>query len=379
MEPNDTQQLQQLNSYFHHPTATTTSGAAATTGPSPTNGLLPSQHQHHNNNNNNDGGGGGGGMVYPHSVASSAMTSTLEPAKKKRGRPRKYGTPEQALAAKKTAAYSNSKGKREQRELHQQQQQLLGSGGSGSSYSGAPGKSQPGGIGNLGQGFTPHVISVAAGEDVGQKIMLFMQQSKREICILSASGSISNASLRQPATSGGNITYEGRFEIVSLSGSYVRTDLGGRTGGLSVCLSSTDGQIIGGGVGGPLKAAGPVQVIVGTFQVESMKDVSAGLKGDSSGSKLASPVAGASVSSVGFRSPIESYGRNPVRGNDDFQTIGGTHFMIQPYGNHVSPTQAADWRGSLDTRSSAGYDMTGRTGRGGNQSPENGDYDQIAD
>ncbi|ESR55961.1 at-hook motif nuclear-localized protein 14 [Citrus sinensis] len=377
MEPNDTQQLQQLNSYFHHPTAATTSGAAATTGPSPTNGLLPSQHQHHNNNNNNDGGGGGGGMVYPHSVASSAMTSTLEPAKKKRGRPRKYGTPEQALAAKKTAAYSNSKGKREQRELHQQQQQLLGSGGSGYSYSGAPGKSQLGG--NLGQGFTPHVISVAAGEDVGQKIMLFMQQSRREICILSASGSISNASLRQPATSGGNITYEGRFEIVSLSGSYVRTDLGGRTGGLSVCLSSTDGQIIGGGVGGPLKAAGPVQVIVGTFQVESMKDVSAGLKGDSSGSKLASPVAGASVSSVGFRSPIESYGRNPVRGNDDFQTIGGTHFMIQPYGNHVSPTQAADWRGSLDTRSSAGYDMTGRTGRGGNQSPENGDYDQIAD
>ena len=27
-----------------------------------------------------------------------------------------------------------------------------------------------------------------------------------------------------------------------------------------MCLSSTDGQIIGGGVGGPLKAAGPVQV-----------------------------------------------------------------------------------------------------------------------
>lgn len=38
--------------------------------------------------------------------------------------------------------------------------------------------------------------------------MMFMQQSKREICILSASGTISNASLRQPATSGGNITYE---------------------------------------------------------------------------------------------------------------------------------------------------------------------------
>lgn len=33
-----------------------------------------------------------------------------------------------------------------------------------------------------------------------------------------------------------------------------------RGGGLSVCLSNSDGQIIGGGVGGPLKAAGPVQV-----------------------------------------------------------------------------------------------------------------------
>ena len=57
------------------------------------------------------------------------------------------------------------------------------------------------------------------------------------------------------------ISSQGRFEIISLSGSFVRTELGGRTGGLSICLSSTDGQIVGGGVGGPLTAAGPVQVI----------------------------------------------------------------------------------------------------------------------
>lgn len=49
--------------------------------------------------------------------------------------------------------------------------------------------------------------------------MLFMQQSKREICILSASGSISNASLRQPATSGGNITYEvNGFSVICQKG-----------------------------------------------------------------------------------------------------------------------------------------------------------------
>ncbi|KAH7866456.1 hypothetical protein Vadar_020644 [Vaccinium darrowii] len=43
-------------------------------------------------------------------------------------------------------------------------------------------------------------------QDVYQKIMLFMQQSNREICSLSASGSISNPSIREPATSRGNIT-----------------------------------------------------------------------------------------------------------------------------------------------------------------------------
>lgn len=101
-----------------------------------------------------------------------------------------------------------------------------------------------------------------------------------------------------------------------------------------------------------------LQVIVGSFQIETKKDVNAGLKGDSSGSKLTSPVAGASVSSIGFRSPVESYGRNPVRGNDDLQTIGG-HFMLQPCGTHISPTRAPEWRGGLDARTTAGYDLTG--------------------
>ncbi|KAK0599508.1 hypothetical protein LWI29_005904 [Acer saccharum] len=379
MEPNDTQ-LPQLSSYFHHhqhhhhinPTTTSAAAAAAatTTTPSPTNGMLPS-----NNNINDEGGGGGGGshqMVYPHSVA---VTSPLEPARRKRGRPRKYGTPEQALAAKKTASSSsNSKDRRDQ------QQALLGSGGgSTSSYSMTTKKSQLSGFGNSGEAFTPHVINVAAGEDVSHKIMVFMQQSKREICILSASGSISNASLRQPATSGGNITYEGRFEIVSLSGSYVRTEIGGRTGGLSVCLSSTDGQIVGGGVGGPLKAAGPVQVIVGTFLIDARKNVGAGLKNDASGSKLPSPIGGTSVSSVGFRSPVDSSGRNPVRVNDDYQPIGGSHFMIQSCGMNITPSRPTEWRSSLDARSSTGFEMPGRAGHGAHQSPENGDYDQIPD
>ncbi|KAE8009916.1 hypothetical protein FH972_006321 [Carpinus fangiana] len=343
MEPNENQ----LSSYFHqNPTSTAPSGA------SPTNGLLPPSE------------GGGPHAVYPHPPFSSATTtssSALEGtpgAKRKRGRPRKYGTPEQALAARKAqqTSSSHSSSSKDRKEPTASKKSHL-----------APG--------NAGQGFTPHVINVAAGEDVGQKIMLFMQQSKREICILSASGSISNASLRQPATSGGNITYEGRFEIISLSGSYVRTELGGRTGGLSVCLSSADGQIIGGGIGGPLKAAGPVQVIVGTFLFDTKEDVNAGAKGDASAGKMSSPVGGASMSNIGFHSAVDASGRNSVRGNDDHQAIGGSHFMIQ--GMHMTTSRPTDWRIGPDARSATGYELTGRTGRGVHQSPENGDYEQL--
>ncbi|CAF2036008.1 unnamed protein product, partial [Brassica napus] len=58
---------------------------------------------------------------------------------------------------------------------------------------------------------------------------------------------------------------EGQYEILSLNGSYIRGEHGGKTGGLSVCLSSSDG--FGGGVGGPLKAAGPVQVVPFLFSI----------------------------------------------------------------------------------------------------------------
>ncbi|KAB2629893.1 DNA-binding protein ESCAROLA [Pyrus ussuriensis x Pyrus communis] len=355
MEPNENQ----LSSYFQHPTTTTAPAPAApstaATTPSPTNGLLPNTHSTY-----------GSHMVYSHSVPSSAVTSPLEPAKRKRGRPRKYGTPEQALAAKKAAtSSSHSSSSKEKKDQH---------GAVSPSFSGSTKKSQQFSLGNAGQGFTPHVLTVAAGEDVGQKIMFFMQQSKREICILSASGTISNASLRQPATSGGNITYEGRFEIISLSGSYVRTDLGGRAGGLSVCLSNTDGQIIGGGVGGPLKAAGPVQVIVGTFQIDAKKDATAGVKGDASAAKLPSP---GEMMSGGFRSTLDSSGRPLVRGNEDQQPMGGSHFMLQ--GMHVAPSRPTDWRGGPDARGTGAYELTGRGGRAPHQSPENGDYDQIQD
>lgn len=56
---------------------------------------------------------------------------------------------------------------------------------------------------------------------------------------------------------------QGCFEILSLSGSYLLSESGGRrstTGGLSVTLAVPNGCIFGGGVAGPLIAGSDVQV-----------------------------------------------------------------------------------------------------------------------
>ncbi|XP_028059528.1 AT-hook motif nuclear-localized protein 10-like [Camellia sinensis] len=122
--------------------------------------------------------------------------------------------------------------------------------------------------------FTPHVVTVYAGEDVAAKILSFSQKGPRGICVLSANGTVSNVSIRQPGSSGGILTYEGRFEILSLTGSYTVFENGGvrsRTGGLSVSLAGPDGRVIGGGVAGLLMAASPIQIVVGSFMPNGYK------------------------------------------------------------------------------------------------------------
>lgn len=57
---------------------------------------------------------------------------------------------------------------------------------------------------------------------------------------------------------------QGRFEIISLSGSFLLSENNGnrsRIGGLSVSLAGADGRVLGGGVAGMLVAATPVQVL----------------------------------------------------------------------------------------------------------------------
>ncbi|KAL7593828.1 AT-hook motif nuclear-localized protein 1 [Lactuca sativa] len=118
-----------------------------------------------------------------------------------------------------------------------------------------------------GGSFTPHMVTVNPGEDVTSKIISFTKDGPRSICILSAVGVISHVTLRHAdsSSSGGTVTYEGRFEILSLSGSFTSGEIEGQESKMSIALCSPDGRVVGGQLGGLLTAAGPVQVVVASF------------------------------------------------------------------------------------------------------------------
>ncbi|XP_059444807.1 AT-hook motif nuclear-localized protein 1 [Corylus avellana] len=225
--------------------------APRTENPAPTGGSAPAAQV---------------GAPPPTTVAPAAATPAL-PAKKKRGRPRKYGLDGSVTMALSPKPISSSAPP----PVIDFSTEKRGKVKPASSVTKT--KFEVENIGewvacSVGANFTPHIITVNTGEDVTMKVISFSQQGPRAICILSANGVISSVTLRQPDSSGGTLTYEGRFEILSLSGSFMPNDSGGtrsRSGGMSVSLASPDGRVVGGGVAGLLVAAGPVQVVVGSF------------------------------------------------------------------------------------------------------------------
>ncbi|VVB07710.1 unnamed protein product [Arabis nemorensis] len=192
---------------------------------------------------------------------------------------------------------------------------------------------------SVGGNFTPHVITVNAGEDVTNKIISFSQQGPRAICVLSANGVISSVTLRQPDSSGGTLTYEGRFEILSLSGSFMPNDIGGtrsRTGGMSVSLASPDGRVVGGGVAGLLVAASPVQVVVGSFLAGTDQQEQKPKK-NKHDFMLSSPTAAIPISSAADHRTIHSASSLPIN-NNTWQTSLASDSRNKPSDLNVNLT-----------------------------------------
>lgn len=116
-----------------------------------------------------------------------------------------------------------------------------------------------------GQAMRPHILEVAGGCDVSDSVAAFSRRRQRGVCVMGASGTVSNVTLRQPTTPGATVTFHGRFEIISLSGAFLPHPSSAPTTGLTVSLAGVAGQVLGGSVVGTLMAAGPVLVIAASF------------------------------------------------------------------------------------------------------------------
>lgn len=111
-----------------------------------------------------------------------------------------------------------------------------------------------------------HVLEVSSGSDVVESVSVYARRRGRGVCVLSGSGMVTNVTLRQPAAPAGSVvTLQGRFEILSLSGTVLPPPAPPGAGGLSIFLSGGQGQVVGGSVVGPLTASGPVVLMAASF------------------------------------------------------------------------------------------------------------------
>lgn len=110
-----------------------------------------------------------------------------------------------------------------------------------------------------------HVMEIAGGCDIVDSVATFARRRQRGVCVLSSSGAVTNVTLRQPSTPSAVVNLHGRFEILSLSGSFLPPPAPPAATGLTVYLAGGQGQIVGGSVVGALIASGPVIIMAASF------------------------------------------------------------------------------------------------------------------
>ncbi|XP_073271837.1 AT-hook motif nuclear-localized protein 16-like [Primulina huaijiensis] len=110
-----------------------------------------------------------------------------------------------------------------------------------------------------------HAMEVTSGCDLSESLINFARKKQRGVCVLSATGCVTNVALRQPSSSGSIVTLHGRFEILSLLGSILPPPSPPGVTGLTIYLAGAQGQVVGGNVVGALIASGPVVIMAATF------------------------------------------------------------------------------------------------------------------
>ncbi|KAK2988178.1 hypothetical protein RJ640_020660 [Escallonia rubra] len=205
-----------------------------------------------------------------------------------------------------------------------------------------------------------HVLEVSAGADIIESVSNYARRRGRGVCVLSGGGTVANVTIRQPAAH--ILTLQGRFEILSLSGTVLPPPAPPGAGGLSIFLSGGQGQVVGGCVVGPLVASGPVVLMAASFANAVFERLQVTLEGEEeekeegTGAAQVQPAASqsSSVTGSGGHLAIEGGGGGGSRagggggsGASLFNVAaGGPHF---PYSGH----DMFGWGGGSGAQASA--------------------------
>ncbi|GMP45750.1 hypothetical protein CsSME_00014162 [Camellia sinensis var. sinensis] len=113
----------------------------------------------------------------------------------------------------------------------------------------------------------PYILEIPLGVDLIDSLNRFCRKRNMGICVLTASGTVANVSLRQPMTPNpaATVTFHGRFDVLSLSATILPASTLFVPKGFAISLAGPQGQIVGGTVVGDLVAASTVYVVAASF------------------------------------------------------------------------------------------------------------------
>ncbi|XP_065879107.1 AT-hook motif nuclear-localized protein 15-like [Euphorbia lathyris] len=109
----------------------------------------------------------------------------------------------------------------------------------------------------------PAILEISAGADIIHSIIKFATKNHVGVTVLSATGSVSNVTLRHPNAHAPSLSLHGPFNLLALCGSF----LGGSSClSFGISLAGAQGQVFGGIVAGKVVAASQVVVVAATFR-----------------------------------------------------------------------------------------------------------------
>ena len=111
----------------------------------------------------------------------------------------------------------------------------------------------------------PRILKVAAGCDIGESVLDFVQRTQMGLCVTSGSGTVASVILQRAIVPG---FIKCRGELLSMSGMYLPVPSSSSwSGGLTISLAvaGSQGKVVGGSVMGEFIAAGPVTMIAASF------------------------------------------------------------------------------------------------------------------